>query len=168
MNYYSHIYMKKDCKPCAIIAAWLPFAALSTILSGMVYVAVQQDFRMGANDPQIQIAEDVSNVLKGGVNPTQVVPPNNSDIGSSLSPWLAVYDDSDKAIASSGLLGGASPTPPAGVFDYVRAHGEDRVTWQPSVGVRQALVVTRFSATQGSGFVVAGRSLREVEKGKIC
>jgi hypothetical protein len=42
----------------------------------------------------------------------------------------------------------------------VRAHGEDRITWQPAEGVRHAIVVDRY---QG-GFVVGGRSLTAVER----
>ena len=42
-------------------------------------------------------------------------------------------------------------------------NGEDRVTWQPQGNVRIALVVTKVTGVQ-SGFIAAGRSLREVEK----
>jgi hypothetical protein len=41
--------------------------------------------------------------------------------------------------------------------------GENRVTWQPEPGVRIAAVVASYSGTQ-SGFVMAGRSLRETER----
>jgi hypothetical protein len=51
---------------------------------------------------------------------------------------------------------------PAGILDYVRTRGEDRVTWQPEPGVRIAAVVVHFKGTQ-PGFVLAGRSLREAE-----
>jgi hypothetical protein len=46
-----------------------------------------------------------------------------------------------------------------GVLDYMRQHGEERVTWQPEKGVRMATVVVRYD----KGFVLAGRSLREME-----
>ena len=45
------------------------------------------------------------------------------------------------------------------MFDYVRTHGEERVTWQPRPGVRIASVVVRTA----NGFVVAGRNMREIE-----
>jgi hypothetical protein len=47
-------------------------------------------------------------------------------------------------------------------LEYVRSHGEDRVSWQPEPGVRIAAVIIRYQGAQ-SGFVLAGRSLREVE-----
>jgi hypothetical protein len=49
------------------------------------------------------------------------------------------------------------------VLDYVRANGEDRITWQPEPGVRIAAVVTRFAGND-SGFVLAGRNMREAQK----
>ena len=54
------------------------------------------------------------------------------------------------------------PRPPHGVLEYVRDHGEERVTWQPERRVRIAAVVVRYEG-KGSGFVLAGRSLREIE-----
>ena len=42
----------------------------------------------------------------------------------------------------------------------MRQKGQDRVTWQPEAGVRMATVVVSFD----HGFVMAGRSLTEVEK----
>jgi hypothetical protein len=53
-----------------------------------------------------------------------------------------------------------NPTFPPGILDYTRQNGEDRVTLQPESGVRIAAVVVRYN----NGFVLAGRSLREVEK----
>jgi len=52
---------------------------------------------------------------------------------------------------------------PPGVLDYVRQNGEDRITWQPRPGVRMASVVVGFGGVK-SGFVLAARSLREIEK----
>jgi hypothetical protein len=73
-----------------------------------------------------------------------------------------VFDDSGKALASSGTLHNQLPILPSGVFDYVRRSGEDRITWQPEPGVRSAVVVTPYSGAS-SGFVMAGRSMRESE-----
>ena len=52
------------------------------------------------------------------------------------------------------------------MFDYVRQHGQERVSWQPVLGnlrgVRIASVVQRVNGAQ-PGFVLAGRNMREVE-----
>jgi hypothetical protein len=139
---------------------WFSQAVLITILCGTIYVAVQQDLRQSANDPQIQMAEDSATVISGGGNLNF---PDKVDIGKSLSPFVMVFDASGNEIQSQALLDGVVPHLPPGVFDSVRSHGEDRFTWQPRPGVRIAAVVTNYTG-QTSGFVLAGRSLREVEK----
>lgn len=150
---------------------WLPFGLVITALSGLVYLSVQQNYRQNANDPQIQIAEDAAAVLQKENIPAAVVPRGPLiDIKKSLAPWVAVYDAKGKPLESSGVLNDAPPAPPLGLFNenswidpktyYTPAGAETRVTWQPEPDVRQAIVVVH--ATNGE-FVVAGRSLREVE-----
>ena len=133
-------------------------------MSGLVYLIVQQVLRQEANDPQIQLSEDLAASLSSGQAPSGGLPAQQVEISTSLAPFVMVFDDAGKVLASNALLDGATPQYPAGVLDYVRQHGQDRVTWQPREGVRQATVVTRFSGPAGSGFVMAGRSLREVEE----
>jgi hypothetical protein len=146
-----------------MLKLWLPLALLLTVAAGMVYVAVQQDMRHSANDPQIQLAEDAARALSSGAAPQTVAATAAADIAQSISPFVAVFDANGKAVASSGLLHGQMPVLPSGVFDSVRTQGEDRVTWQPEPGVRVAAVVTAYSGTP-SGFVMAARSLRETER----
>ena len=143
---------------------WLPTAIVITTLCGLVYLVVQQGMRAAANDPQIQMAEDTARALETGKLPAEVIPADKVEISKSLSPFLMIFDDSDHetAIASSAILDGELPILPPGLLEYVKAHGQDRVTWQPREGVRSALVIERFSGV-ASGYVVAGRSLREVE-----
>ncbi len=146
-----------------VVRRWIPLAVVITLLSGLMYASGQQVLRWGANDPQIQMAEDAATALAGGQSPESVVPSIKIDIASSLAPFLVVFDDSGKVIASSGLLHGQFPALPLGVFDYVLRNGQDRITWQPELGVRSATVITRVGGAH-PGFVLAGRSLREVEK----
>jgi hypothetical protein len=145
-----------------ILRNWIPLAVVITILLGGTYGAIQQVLRMSANDPQIQMAEDTAAALTNGQSIDSVVPATKVDLAQSLAPYVVVFDDSGKAIASSGFLHNQLPALPSGVFEYVRQHSEDRLTWQPEPGVRSATVVTRYTGAQ-SGFVMAGRSLREVE-----
>ena len=49
-----------------ILRYWLPLAAVTTLLCGLIYLAVQQSLRWGANDPQIQMAEDAAAALAAG------------------------------------------------------------------------------------------------------
>ncbi len=145
-----------------VLLRWLPAALVVTLLCGLVYATVQQSFRASANDPQIQLAEDAATRLSHGTPPQAVVSGAKLDMARSLSPFLIVFDDAGQPVASSVQLNGATPVPPRGVLDYARQNGQNSLTWQPRPGVRHATVIARFSGER-SGFVLAGRSLREVE-----
>ena len=143
------------------LAVFLACTTLSFLIFMTIYAAVQQDLRQNANDPQIQIAEHAAVALESG----QQIPSLDVsvDIGKSLSPFVIIYDEFGKVLTSNGVLDDKVPVPPLGVLENAKIKGENRVTWQPSINVRIAAVVTHFSGKQ-SGFVLAGRSLREVEK----
>ncbi len=127
-----------------------------------VYLPGQQMLRSGRNDPQIQMAEDAAMELGNGKQ-------ENSFSGtpvaieSSLAPFLVIYDQAGNPVSGTGLLHGALPKIPQGIFEYVRQHGEERVTWQPEPGLRFAIVVAYGAADARSGFAMAGASLRETE-----
>jgi hypothetical protein len=141
---------------------WLPIAFCATALAGLVYVAVQQSYRQGANDPQIQMAEDAAAQIEAGQQPGTVVGSSTVDMARSLAPYLIVYDEAGHVQAASVQLNGQVPSIPAGVLAAARQSGENRLSWQPQEGVRSAAVVTYFGGSH-PGFVLAGRSLREVE-----
>ena len=141
-------------------AVFLPLACVATLLCGLLYAVVQQDLRSGANDPQLQLAEDAARALDGGAGPASVVGSPPVDIAASLAPFLEVFDASGNVLASSARLDGRDPVPPIGVLDHARTSSPNAVTWQPRAGVRIASVTV---AWQG-GTVLAGRSLREVER----
>ncbi len=132
---------------------------LTTFVAGTGYLISQQVLRMSASDPQIQLSEDGAQRLSAGEIAAEIIPQRKVDMSSSLAPFVIVYDDSGKPIASSADLNGLIPSPPHGVFDFVRANRQETVTWQPRPGVRIASVVTRCA----NGFVVAGRNMREIE-----
>lgn len=149
----------------ALFRGWLPLAAAITGICLLVYATVQQSFRTGANDPQIQIAEDATNQLASGTRPASlqaIVAGPAVDIEQSLATFVIVYDERGTVLVGTGMLGGHVPAPPAGVFTVAREQGEDRVSWQPTRLARIAAVVRHSSAGDGA-FVLAGRSLREIE-----
>ncbi|MCA1596360.1 MAG: hypothetical protein LC772_08055 [Chloroflexi bacterium] len=143
-------------------ALFLAVSAPVTVMAALVYASVQQNFRQSANDPQIAMAGDAIAGLRSGRTPSEVVPSEKVNFAASLSPYLMVLDESGDPLASSGEMDGRVPRIPEGVLEYVRTHGEERVTWQPRRDARCAIVVQRVRVGQ-VGFVVAGRSLREVE-----
>jgi hypothetical protein len=82
------------------------------------------------------------------------------DIATSTDPFVIITDTRGTVLASSASLAGETVLPPPGVFDSVRINGEDRITWQPSAGVRAWIVVDSYRG----GYVVAGRSPRSAEQ----
>ncbi len=145
---------------------WLPMGVVIVGLCGLIYVAVQQDYRSSLNDPQIQIAEDMARTLsKPDTDATKIIPPYATDVSKSLMPFIAAYNAKGVLLASSGVVNGNPPTPPAGVFEVAHTKGENRVTWEPAKGTRIALVVV--SVSKDGGFVIAGRNMREVEEREV-
>jgi hypothetical protein len=139
--------------------------AVITLLAGFSYFLCQQLQRQDANDPQIQIAEDAAAAFSSGQPvPTMDQAGSQIDIAKSLSTFIIIYNATGTAVFSTGQLNNAVPIPPKSIFDWVKARGEDRVTWQPTTGVRLAAVLTPYSSSGESGTVLVGRSLREVEK----
>ena len=95
------------------------------------------------------------------------------DVAKTLAPFLVVYDASKRPIAGSATLDGELPVPPSGTFTGAIheiqfpqpapfMNGENRFTWQPRADVRIAAVVVPIDRCT-KGYVLAGRSLREVE-----
>jgi len=122
-------------------------------LAGTAGVALQA-IAQPANHPQAEMARSAVAKLNSGASPAAVLPSGQVDIAQSTDPYLIVLDGRRSVLASSASLDGQVVLPPAGVFDYVTAHGEDRVTWTPADGVRSWIVVDSYR----DGYVVAGRS----------
>jgi hypothetical protein len=142
-----------------ILKQWIPLAALATLLCGVIYLAIQQTFRMDANDPQVQYTEDIKSALEGGTTPEQIAGSSTVDISKSLDAFIVIFGSDKKIAASTAVLNGGSPSIPNGVLDVAAKSGETRVTWQPQKGVRIATVVLKYK----NGYILVGRNMREVE-----
>jgi hypothetical protein len=168
-----HLAMIRDTflRPALLFNA-VVLAAISTVLALALYSIPQQVLRQGANDPQIQMAGDLTTFLDrygvtDGLNQGALLHSGGVvDMAHSLSPFLIVYNDQGQPLGSNAQLNGQTPAPPNGVFEYTRIHGEERISWQPVLGrehgVRIAAVIERVNGPQ-PGFVLAGRNMREVE-----
>lgn len=141
--------------------SYLSALAIVTIVILLVYVAVQQNYRMTANDPQVQIARDAAERLEHN-RPVTFFTPDTVNLSKSMAVFTAYYDAHQKPVASTGYLDGAIPKLPEGVLDYAKKHAEDRITWQPRKNVRLAAIV-KYVSSPSVSYVVAGRSLQEVE-----
>lgn len=132
---------------------------LITLFSGLIFISSQQVLRLLADDPQIQITQDVAASLKAGADPTQLSP-SQLDIKTSVAPFVIIYDKSGKALAASGQLDNKTPVPPKEVFDKAKNSGQNRFTWEPASGVKHAAIVASYD----KGFVLAARSLMQTEE----
>jgi len=141
----------------------LTLGLILTLMGGSAAGTFQQMLRRGANQPQIQMVTLYSSKIESGVKPDDVIPQNNIDLEQSLEPFAIFYNDQGVPITANGYLNQAIPSPPHGVFNYLRSHSIDTVTWQPQPNVRIAAVIHRISGPN-PGFLLGGRSLRLVEE----
>ncbi len=142
--------------------AWLPLAFVTTILCGLVEIAVQQNMRQTANNLPARVVEDAVYQLHHGVSPKEIVGTASVDLETSLNPFVMIEDGT--SITTSAILDGTPLlSPPHGVLQAAQSQGENRITWQPRPGIRQAIVV-RYIPGPSPVYVLAGQSLREVEK----
>lgn len=148
-----------------LISSWVVIAAILTTLIGLVYVGVQQTYRQSANDPQIEITEEIAAAIGSGAPADQLIPTaGGTDIKTSLSAFAMIFDQDGKVLGSSAKLNDSDPVPPKAVFDTAKAQGRSLITWEPEKGTRIATVITTAQSGDKTVFVLAGKNMREVEK----
>ncbi|HTE58638.1 MAG TPA: hypothetical protein VK694_07930 [Verrucomicrobiae bacterium] len=130
-----------------------------TFFFGVIFVSVQQALRLGANEPQGSMAQDVAKELNLGRKPQDLFK-DQVDIGSNMAPFVIVYDKYGKVVAGSGYLDGTIPEVPVGVLAAAKGNKVNKVTWQPNERVRIASV----SREADNYYVLGGRSLAVVER----
>lgn len=142
---------------------FLPGVLIATLILGITYVNDQQVLRLGADEPQIQMAQDAATRVAAGATPEDVLGGSKIAIETMASPYLVMYDANGTPVSGTGYLNGSLPVLPGGVFDQAKRLGIDTISWEPEKGVREAIVVVPVMGQLG-GFVLAGRSLRYVEQ----
>lgn len=140
-------------------APWISATILVTLAFASSYAAIQQSQRQSANDPQIQIAQDVAGRLNKGAIPSEVTRGEAVDIKKSLAPFVIIYDQQGKVVAGSGTINKSTPKIPHGVLLVSKDQAYNAITWQPQPNVRIASV----TVAANQYFVLSGRSLKEVE-----
>ncbi len=147
------------------VSAVLPLTLALLIVVGFVYAAVHQTYRQNANDPQIRLAGDIAAQMSAGSLPEDAIDTKSIKVDprKSLAPFGVIVDSNGKVTASSMAMDSATPLPPKGVLTASTLDHQNRVTWQPERGVRIALVVQAYKHDQFTGYVLVGRSLKEVE-----
>lgn len=147
------------------IRIWLAVVGTATLVLGVTYVMLQQSTRLASDDIPLSTAQTVKHALENGSEPVDTVPAIKTNLREDNTVFVTITDDSRRILASSALLNGKSPLPPAGVFDFTKKNGSDHFTWQPASSVRLATRVITYSASSGSnGFIITGQSLAQPEK----
>jgi len=142
------------------LGPFLFLAASFTIVCGLIYVAVQQNYRQSANDPQIADIQDVTTALNAGQQLN--LAPDGTNLNTSMSTFIVLFDKDGNTLGSNAVLNGSMPKLPQGVFkSYKNSEPFKTFTWQPEKGVREAVVLGRVSST--GQFVAIGRSLKQIE-----
>ena len=147
-----------------LLIAWIGCCALATIAAVAVYVVAQQVGRRAADDvPRALVAEQVATLSAQG--PTNGRPVDGASALSSQSgPFVIVYDSAHRVVSSTALLDDTTPGLPTGTLDDAVSRGGTSVTWQPRVGVREAVFAQPWTGPAGSGVVVAGVGLGATEE----
>lgn len=135
---------------------WVITSFLLVVVFGTGFICVQQALRQNANELLVIQAEDLSAKLEDGTKFSDLNLPV-VNVAKSITPFVIIYDERGNELQSSARLNGKSPQLPTGVLGYAKP--QNRITWEPKEGVRLAIVVQEFE----DGFILAGRSLREVE-----
>lgn len=143
---------------------FIPSALIISLVCGASYVAIQQVLRQEANDPQIQLSEDLATALAAGqpIDGLRQAAAESVDVSRSLAPFFMIFDDNGQNLISSGLLDGKAPSLQKSVLEAAKT-SQHRITWEPRAGVRIAAVIVHYQ-DKASGYVLIGRSLREMEQ----
>jgi hypothetical protein len=154
-------------KASSRVGAWIvmPLTLALVVVIGFVYAALQQSYRQNANDPQIGLAGDIAAQMSAGSLPEDAVDTRSIKIDprKSLATFGIIVTSAGNVTASSMEMDGATPLPPKGVLTAATLDHQNRITWQPERGARIALVVQAYRHDQNTGYVLVGRSLKEVE-----
>jgi hypothetical protein len=140
------------------LGPWLMLAGIIVAFYLSLYAVVHQINRSLADEPQVQLAEDLAYEIDNGIsNVEDFEAINKVEISRSLAPYVIIYDIAGNVRASTAVLHGEAPKVPIGVLEHARENGQNRVTWEPEKGVRSAVVAEPLK----DGYLLAGRSLRE-------
>ncbi len=141
----------------------LALALIFTLWGFSAAITFQQLLRRGANQPQIQMAQNYAAGFGSGSLHPDSIPAAHIDLASSLEPFVILYNADGNPVRTTGYLNDAAPTPPPGVLAYLHTHSTDNFTWQPRRGIRIAAVAQRIDGLH-PGFILVGRSLTLVQQ----
>ncbi len=146
------------------IILFIIFEVIISSFCLLVYVAVQQNYRTNADDPQIQIARELKiKYSKSGLDSLSDAKDKIEISSASIFPFYVIYDENANPVISNALLYNNMPKLPLGVFRAAKEKGENKISWQPAPGLRFATIIVHVTG-KFNGYILSGRSLLETEK----
>lgn len=131
---------------------------LLTVAFGTMFVLVQQQARLAANDMPQLLANQAAKQLDAGYG-LQSIQMGATDLANDPVPFVIVYDKKGKAVAGSGYLGKKLAAMPTGVVNHAKSGAPHAVTWAPRSDIRIATVTVAAKEY----YVVGGQSLKMTE-----
>lgn len=145
-----------------IVAIFLTLVVIISIVFVTICYTARGVMRQSANDPQVEVTDQVASIIRQGAPLDQIISAAEQvDLGDSQALFVMIFDKDKKLVGTSATLNGQPISIPDEAFDRAKAGSDYRFTREPQQGSRFALVV---KAVDDSGYVVAGRSLAEMEK----
>jgi hypothetical protein len=139
---------------------WIAGAALITLAAGAAWLGFGVSLRSGGDQQPLRLATRAASRLEAGSRLASVLPPA-INMAASRAPFIMVFDRRHHVLVSSGRLSGRIPVLPGGVLAWAARHGEDRITWEPQPGLREAAVIEPYGQPR-LGFVLAAQSLQTI------
>lgn len=140
------------------VSIWFILMLAGIFSVGCAYVCTQQSLRLGANEHAASAAKQVLVKLQNGGTPQNVLP-EKTDMHTSITPFVYIYDDNKRLAATSAAYGSGNIVYPQSVLAEINKNGENRVTWQPKTELRFATVGIKYTG----GYVIGCYSLSESE-----
>lgn len=140
------------------ISIWLILMLAGIFTAGCAYISTQQSLRSGADGPAVTAVRQAMVKLENGETPQNALP-EKTDIRTSQTPFVYIYDSDKNLVASSAAYGSESIAYPVSVLSEIDKRGENRVTWQPKTGLRFATVGIQFVG----GYIIGCYPLSETE-----
>lgn len=143
------------------VVIFVLLAVIITLIYGSIYGSVQQVYRSLANDPQVDVVDQLAGIIKQDIPLEAIIgEADQIEIADSKGLFVMVFDKNKNLVGSSAVLNGKALSLPSGVFDQANQDAGNRFTWEPEKGLRMAVVLKQID---DKGYALAGRSLKETE-----
>lgn len=136
---------------------YLIITGIALILIAISYTGVQRQNRLLVNEEIKVYSLELEQSLDLNKN---ILETRFFELNKMQSKFYILYDKNNKIVKTNATIDGKIPEFPNGALDEARKLGENRVTWQPKAGVREAAVIRNIGNDQ---VLVTGKSLKETE-----